>query len=189
MFDKQKHPACGRVMRHDERIFTKKRVCLYNPGGQFAKLPKLKIDHYSKPVCKCSVPKLQVLAEDWGNCHIMKSYETIISSLRSVQTKLSALHFRSDNILLNSWDITFYVTRISLIVVSEPFVLSQIYFLHSGTKVSFGIPPPNSRVKLPRKKLQQPGDSLWPFWDGDSWPLQRLSDLQLRDKKVTNWIT
>ena len=55
--------------------------------------------------------------------------------------------------------------------------------------MSIGIPPPNSRVKLPRKRLQQPGDSLWPFWDGDSWPLQRLSDLQLRDKKVTNWIT
>ena len=39
--------------------------------------------------------------------------------------------------------------------------------------------------------LQPPGDSKWPFWNGDSnWPFKGwLSDLQLRDKKVTNWIT
>ena len=30
-----------------------------------------------------------------------------------------------------------------------------------------------------------PGDSKWPFWDGDPWPFQGLSDLQLGYKKVT----
>ena len=30
-----------------------------------------------------------------------------------------------------------------------------------------------------------PRDSKCPFWDGDLWPFQRSSDLQLRDEKVT----
>ena len=39
------------------------------------------------------------------------------------------------------------------------------------------------------QQQQQPGNSLCPFWDGDPWPLQRLSDVQLGDEKVTTWIT
>ena len=41
----------------------------------------------------------------------------------------------------------------------------------------------------PKNKKHFPGDSLWPFWGWLSDPFKWLSDLQLGDEKVTNWIT
>ena len=39
--------------------------------------------------------------------------------------------------------------------------------------------------KVMISNIYTPGNSLCPFWDGDPWPFQRLSDLHLGDQKVT----